>query len=196
MKDEIHSQLMFTPNRLRFHYENVLRQDSLLKLNHANIMEVPRSREVIVIPKAPSDFLKKNVKLAMEMVCGEFIQTRSRGSTTGKSFRFNKFVLSPESERDTGYVTYLTRSTLRGHIMYIFSEKPVTIMSFYNYPVRIQKNSIQLSISTELLRLFPEIPNHFEIFEHIRGFHVTIVTSANTLDETILSWSGFLQKEV
>lgn len=195
MKDEIHCQLMFTPNRLRFHYENVLRQDSLLKPNHANIMEVPRSCEIIVIPKAPSDLIK-NVKLAMEIVCGqEFIQTRSRGST-GKSFRFNKFVLSPESERDTGYVTYLARSTLRGHIMYIFSEKPVTIMSFYNYPVKIQKNSIQLSISTELLRLFPEIQNHFEIFEHIRGFHVTIVTSANTLDETILSWSGFLQKEV
>ena len=33
---------MFTPNRLRFHYENLLRQDLLLKFNYANIMEVPR----------------------------------------------------------------------------------------------------------------------------------------------------------
>jgi ribosomal protein L5 len=47
-----------------------------------------------------------------------------------------------------------------------------------------------------LLRLFPEIQNHFEIFEHIQGFDVTIVTSANTQDETFILWSGFLQKEV
>lgn len=34
---------MFTPNRLRFHYENLLRQDMLLKLNYAKIMEIHRS---------------------------------------------------------------------------------------------------------------------------------------------------------
>jgi ribosomal protein L5 len=40
---------MFTPNRLRFHYENLLRQDLLLKLNYANIMEVPRLCKIIVV---------------------------------------------------------------------------------------------------------------------------------------------------
>ena len=34
---------MFTPNRLRFHYENLLRQDLLLKFNYANIMEVVKN---------------------------------------------------------------------------------------------------------------------------------------------------------
>jgi ribosomal protein L5 len=176
---------MFTPNRLRFHYENLLRQDLLLKFNYANIMEVPRLCKII-----------KNVKLAMEIVCGQkFIQTRSRDST-GKSFRFNKFILNRELKKDTGYVTYLARSTLRGHTMYNFLEKLITIISFYDYSVKIQKNSIQLSMATSLLRLFPEIQNHFEIFEHIRGFDVTIVTSAKTQDETFILWSGFLQKEV
>jgi ribosomal protein L5 len=51
-------------------------------------------------------------------------------------------------------------------------------------------------MAMSLLRLFPEIQNHFEIFEHIRGFDITIVTSANTQDETFILWSGFLQKEV
>ena len=36
---------------------------------------------------------------------------------------------------------------------------------------------------------------YFEIFEHIRGFNVTIVTSANTQYETLSPWSGFLQKD-
>jgi ribosomal protein L5 len=80
--------------------------------------------------------------------------------------------------------------------MYNFLEKLITIISFYDYSVKIQKNSIQLSMATSLLRLFPEIQNHFEIFEHIRGFDVTIVTSAKTQDETFILWSGFLQKEV
>ena len=78
--------------------------------------------------------------------------------------------------------------------MYNFLEKLVTIISFYDYPVKIRKNSIQLSMATSLLRLFPEIQDHFEIFEHIRGFDVTIVTSANTQDETVILWIGFLQK--
>nr|QDE10583.1 ribosomal protein L5 [Pellia epiphylla] len=125
----------------------------------------------------------------MEIVRGQklFIQ-RSRATNT--SFRVNQ-----ESEKEKsgagGYVTsYLARSTLRGHIMYNFLEKLVTIISFYDYPVKIRKNSIQLST---LLRSFPEIQDHFE---HIRGFDVTIITSANTQDETVISWSGFLQKEV
>jgi len=46
-----------------------------------------------------------------------------------------------------------------------------------------------------VLRILPELEDHFEIFEHIRGFNVTIVTSANTQDETLPLWSGFLQKD-
>ncbi len=90
----------------------------------------------------------------------------------------------------------MTQSTLRGHTMYNFLEKLVTIIFFYDYPVKIQRNSIQLSMAMSLLRLFLEIQNHFKIFEHIRGFDITIVTLANTQDETFILWSAFLQKEV
>ena len=31
---------MFTPNRLRFHYENLVRQDLLLKLNYTRYLTV------------------------------------------------------------------------------------------------------------------------------------------------------------
>jgi ribosomal protein L5 len=176
---------MFTPNRLRFHYENLLRQDLLLKLNYANIMEVPRLCKIIVVPKAPSNLIR-NVKLTMEIICSQkFTQTQNKNST-GRLFRFNKFVLNQKSKK----------STLRSHTMYNFLEKLVTIISFYDYPIKIQRNSIQLSMAMSLLQLFLEIQNHFEILEHIRGFDITIVTSANTQDETFILWSGFLQKKV
>ncbi|MCL7025676.1 hypothetical protein MKW94_022132 [Papaver nudicaule] len=45
-----------------FHYEDVSRQDPLLKLNHANVMEVPGSCEIRVVP-TPSDFRIQNKKL-------------------------------------------------------------------------------------------------------------------------------------
>ncbi|ERN18426.1 hypothetical protein AMTR_s00189p00026600, partial [Amborella trichopoda] len=35
-------------------------------------------------------------------------------------------------------------------------------------------------METEFYELSPELEDHFEIFEHIQGFNVTIVTSTNT----------------
>ncbi|KAH7510988.1 hypothetical protein FEM48_ZijujUnG0059600 [Ziziphus jujuba var. spinosa] len=155
-------------------------------------MEVPGSCEIRVVPKAPYDFIIKNGKLAMEIPRGQkFIQTQ-RGST-GKSFRSNPFL---GSSKDKGYVSDLARqSTLRGHGMSNFSVRISTVMSLLDSPVEIRKNSIQFSMETEFCEFSPELEDHFEIFEHIRGFNVTIVTSANTQDETLPPWSGFLQKD-
>lgn len=174
---------------LYFHYEDVLRQDLLLKLNHANVMEVPGLCEIRVVPKAPYDFIIKNGKLAMEISCGQkFIQTQ-RGST-GKSFRSNL------GSNKKGYVSDLARqSTLRGHGMSNFLVRILTVMSLLDSPVEIRENSIQFSMETEFCEFSPELEDHFEILEHIRGFNVTIVTSANTQDETLLLWSGFFQKD-
>ena len=125
---------------LHFHYEDVSRQDPLLKPNHANVMEVPGSCEIRVVPKAPSDFRIKNGKLAMEIPRGQrFIQTQ-RGST-GKSFRSNQFL---GSDKDKGYVSDLARqSTLRGHGMSNFSVRISTVMSLLDSPVEIRENPIQ-----------------------------------------------------
>nr|YP_011021744.1 ribosomal protein L5 [Meniocus linifolius]WQM22043.1 ribosomal protein L5 [Meniocus linifolius] len=173
---------------LNFHYEDVSRQDPLLKPNPANVMEVPGSCEIRVVPKAPSHSIMKNGKLAMEIPRGQkFIQTQR----AGKSFRSN-----PGSTKDKGYVSDLARqSTLRGHGMSNFSVRISTVMSLFDFPVEIRNNSIQFSMEREFCEFSPELEDHFEIFEHIRGFNVTILTSANTQDETLPPWSGFLQKD-
>nr|GEW97502.1 ribosomal protein L5, mitochondrial [Tanacetum cinerariifolium] len=104
---------MFT---LNFHYEDVSRQDSLIKPNHTNVMEVSGSCKIRVVPKAtPSDFIMKNGKLAMEISCGQKLIQTQRAST-GKSFRSNLFLGSNKDKK--GYVSDLARqSTLRGHGM-------------------------------------------------------------------------------
>nr|QNJ89339.1 ribosomal protein L5 [Daucus muricatus]QNJ89340.1 ribosomal protein L5 [Daucus muricatus] len=176
---------------LHLNYEDVSRQDLLLKPNHANVMEVPGSCKIRVVPKAaPSDFIIKNGKLAMEIPCGQKLIQKIRAST-GKSFRSNPFLGS-----NKGSVSDLARqSALRGHGMSHFLFRISTVMSLLDSPVEIRENSIQFSMETEFCELSPELGEHFEIFEHIRGFNATIVTSANTQDETLPLWSGFLKKE-
>lgn len=173
---------------LHFHYEDVSRQDPLLKPNHANVMEVPGSCEIRLVP----NFRILFGKLAMEMTCGQrFFQTK-RGPSfqAGKSFRSNP------SEKDTGYVSdFARKSALRGHGMYHVLVRISTVMSIFYSPVEIRENPILFSMETEFCEFSPELEDHFEIFEHLRGFNVTIVTSANTKDETLPPWSGFLLKD-
>nr|AXT16574.1 ribosomal protein L5 [Cynanchum wilfordii]QBK32754.1 ribosomal protein L5 [Cynanchum auriculatum]QLH56884.1 ribosomal protein L5 [Cynanchum wilfordii]QLH56935.1 ribosomal protein L5 [Cynanchum auriculatum] len=176
---------------LYFHYEDVSRQDPLLKPNHANVMEVPGSCKIRVVPKAAPSI--KNGKLAMEIPRGQKVIQTQRVSA-GKSFRSNPFLGSNKDKK--GYVSDLARqSTLRGHSMSNFLVRISTVMSLLDSPVEIRENSIQFSMETEFCEFSPELEDHFEIFEHIRGFNVTIVTSANTQDETLPPWSGFLQKD-
>nr|QKO26553.1 ribosomal protein L5 [Burmannia bicolor] len=172
---------------LHFHYEDVSRQDPLLKPNHANVMEVPGLCEIRLVPKAARI---KYGKLAMEIPRGQrFIQTQR-----GPYFKAGK--LFPGSEKDTGYVSDFARqSALRGHSMSHFLVRISTVMSMLDSPVEIRENPIQFSMETEFCEFSPELEDHFEIFEHIRGFNVTIVTSANTKDETLPPWSGFLLKD-
>nr|AJP33445.1 ribosomal protein L5 [Araucaria heterophylla]QJH91752.1 ribosomal protein L5 [Araucaria heterophylla]QXE43682.1 ribosomal protein L5 [Araucaria cunninghamii]BDC46189.1 ribosomal protein L5 [Agathis dammara] len=175
--------MFITPNGLHFHHENVLRQDLLLKPNHANITEVPRSCEIIVVPKALPNLIMTNRELAMEIPRSQrFVQAQ-----LDRAFRSNPF-------RKKGVSNSARRSTIRGHMMYNSLEKILAVMLENYLPVEIRENSIQFPMDTEFCELFPELEDHFEIFEHIRGFNVTIATSANTQDETIPSWSGFSQR--
>jgi hypothetical protein len=58
-----------------------------------------------------------------------------------------------------------------------------------------QGNCIKCFMVTEFCEFSPEIKDHFEIFENISGFDVTIVTSASSKEDTLLLWSGFLLKD-
>ncbi|KAI3879405.1 hypothetical protein MKW92_020984 [Papaver armeniacum] len=114
----------------------------------------------------------QNGKAAMEIPRGQRFIQREPQHQVSKSNPF---------EKDGGSVSDLSRhgSILRGQGMSHFSVRISAVMSlldsrFANSPGR---------------------EDHFEIFEHIRGFNVTIVTSANTQDETLSSWSGFFQQD-
>nr|AZS52485.1 ribosomal protein L5 [Balanophora laxiflora]UPI49017.1 ribosomal protein L5 [Balanophora laxiflora] len=154
---------------LNFYYEDVSRQDPLLKLNHADVMEVPRFCKIRV--RHPSALINGR-KLAMEIPRGQ------------------KLFL-PYTTLITGYVARQRKrsSTLRGHRMFIFLRISTVISS--NVYFKIRENFIKFFTETDYCELSLELEDHFEILEYIRGVHVTIVTSTNTQDETLPPWSGF-----
>nr|ARX11149.1 ribosomal protein L5 [Triantha glutinosa] len=119
---------------LHFHYEDVLRQDLLLKANHANVLEVPGASSIRFVPKTES----------------------------------------------------LSSLLIRRRVL------------LFSFLVRISTQlcleSPNFVMETEWFELSPELDKHFEIFENIIGFNVRIVTSAKTKDETLLLWSGLMQK--
>ncbi|KAI3848588.1 hypothetical protein MKX03_010298 [Papaver bracteatum] len=163
---------------LSFHYEDVSRQDPLLKLNHANVMEV-LDRVKSSRTNTLSISRIQNGKLAMEIPRGQRFIQREPQHQVSKSNPF---------EKDGG-------SFYEGKECLIFRSESRGVMSILDSPVKIKENSIQFSMETEFCEFSPELEDHFEIFEHIRGFNVTIVTSANTQDETLSSWSGFFQQD-
>jgi hypothetical protein len=203
--------MLTSSSRLRYHYENILRQDLLLKLNYANIMQVPRLCKINIFSQVPYNDLK-SVSLALEIICGQkFVE---RGAVReNKSFSRHGALSLPQRASLKNFLSLRAktkrgatvsaegmrsmRSSLRSPpLMYNFLEKLITIISFYDYTIQIQANTIQITIATPLGGLFPEIQNHFEFFESAQNLQVIIVTSALTENETQLLWTGLLQKEI
>ncbi|XP_051200257.1 large ribosomal subunit protein uL5m-like [Lolium perenne] len=176
---------------LHFHYEDVLREDLLLKLNHTNVMEVPGLFEIRLVPKSTSDAKIQFGKLAMEILCGQkSIQAQLPDHLKSGRSGSNAFLASQKD------ATSLRQSIIRGHGMYNFLVRVLTVMSMLDSKVSIEQgNCIKFFMATEFCEFSPEIEDHFEIFENIGGFNVTIVTSASSKEETSLLWSGFLLKD-
>nr|YP_010736393.1 ribosomal protein L5 [Zygnema circumcarinatum]QKQ14722.1 ribosomal protein L5 [Zygnema circumcarinatum]WEL36366.1 ribosomal protein L5 [Zygnema circumcarinatum] len=181
---------MLSLNRLRFHYEHVLRQDLLCKYNYANIFQIPQLSKMLIVAQVSSESVKQ-VTLAFEIVCGQKIVKTEFSQL--RSSRVNKWV---SLRAKTKQPTYLVRTCLRAESMYNLIDKLVTLLCFHDFAIQIQANAIQLTIKPILLRLFPEIQNHFELFENAQSVQIILVTSAQTEQETRLLWTGLYQKEV
>lgn len=203
--------MLTSSSRLRYHYENILRQDLLLKLNYTNIMEVPQLCKINISSVCDPLSSVKNVSLALEIICGQkFVVSdnlqrnksliRHRPQNTFQKTSIQKSLpLGTKNRRDVilshqGSLV-LAKATLRSKtLMFNFLEKLITLISFYDYTIQIQANTIQITIGTQM-RLFPEIQNHFEFFENIQNLDVFIVTTALTEKETQLLWTALNQKE-
>lgn len=215
---------MLNVNRLRYHYQNVLRQDLLLKCAHSNIMETPELRKVMIVAQVPYESVKQK-RLALEILCGQkavhfgatkgFFGRKMRQSSisgTSKGTQYSSFNFQKGLRQrgvlfygKTGRLStpafgpaspkYYVRVCLRDESLYNFIEKLVTVICFQDFPIKIKGNIIELTIASNILRLFPEIQNHFDLFS-VHNLEIMILTSAKNQEETRLVWTGLFQKEI
>nr|YP_008816143.1 ribosomal protein L5 [Roya obtusa]YP_009755731.1 ribosomal protein L5 [Roya anglica]AGZ90383.1 ribosomal protein L5 [Roya obtusa]QIQ22970.1 ribosomal protein L5 [Roya anglica] len=204
-------------SRLSHYYDSILRPSLLLKLNYNNIEEIPKLCEIRVLASCSNSSSLLNTKLALELICGQKFVNKTETSsikvaqkTLGsqslklKNKKSNLFTKASLHEKriinknfhltSINNFGYSVQSNLRAQQMYNFLDKFLIFTSFHNPKFQIQNNTIQIALNSSLIRLFPEIQNHFEHFECVQNFHISIITSANTENETHLLWAGFFKK--
>lgn len=192
-------------NRLHVHSQTFLPRDLLHKLNRTNIMAFPKVTKLTITTSlqmdsspaglspqgvAPGRALKNSPSksvagyLGVELICGQkFKKTRARHFISGFQLRKGEIVGC--------------QGTLRHSILFSFLEKILLgilpkIREFPGFPYpHMKHSSFQVSYGIENFLLFPECENHYEVFQALRGFQITLTTTAKSSQETALLLSGY-----
>ena len=190
-------------NRLHSHSQIFLPRDLLHQLNRTNIMAFPKLKKMTVttslqidssysqsVSASPGKVSKnspsKSVSgyLGVEMICGQkFKKTRARQFISGFQLRKGEIVGC--------------QGTLRHRILFSFLDKILVgvfpkIREFSGFSFPSEKFSTShVSCGLENFLLFPECENHYEVFEALRGFQLTLTTTAQSSQETALLLSGY-----
>ena len=158
--------------------QKIARTDMVLANPIPNIMQVGQV-EKCVISSSSNSFVLDQKKListlsALELVCGQKFQvTRAKQSIA--AFKLREGILIG------------CKSTLRAHMMWAFLEKCTTIalprMRLLPYTLNGQRDG-GLNFPILNLLLFPELENHFELFEGVAAIHVNLSFHVNCRKET------------
>lgn len=200
--------LSISSNRLRYYYENILRQDLLLKLNCPNLMQVPRICEILISSQVPNDSVK-NISIALEILSGQkpfVLGNKASGPSSlkqqsldfvrrkeGKNINHTKFnsgtkkyplvnsktVSGQNNFARQGAHNFVETSLRCSDLMYLFLEKFFTILVFFEFNIEYQTNMIQITVKEATpIKWFPEIENHLEYFESFQNMQVRVITTS------------------
>ena len=188
-------------SRLHVYSHTLLPRDLLHQLNRTNIMAFPKLQKIVVTTSLQIDSSEteggvpgkksaasKNVSgyFALELICGQkFKKTRASQFISGFQLRKGEIVGC--------------QSTLRQHLLFSFLDKILLgilpqMREFSGFPaLQHEKDSLcsQVSCGVENFLLFPECENHYELFQALRGFQITLVTNIKSSQETGLLLSGY-----
>ena len=166
--------LIMNPNYL----QEITRTDMVLANPVLNVMQIGQIRKCM-ISSSSSSFLLDQKKLiltlsALELLCGQKFQiTRAKKSIAAFKLREGALIGC--------------KSTLRGHKLWAFLEKCATIvlprMRSGRYTLHGQKDG-NLNFSLLNLLLFPELENHFDLFEGISAINVNFIYHGNSKRES------------
>lgn len=173
--------------RLKLHYSTILCPDLLLKENYISILQLPSLKKIVLNTTSAYYVSEKRnlipAFLALELVTGQKVQlTYARKSLASFKIR--------ESQGIGGKVT------LRNNSMYTFLNLLTTILlprlrDFRGISSQSFDNSGNFSMGFTELLLFPQLENHFELFQNFKGFNINFMANSLKPNQNFLLYSGF-----
>ena len=160
-------------NRLKSYTQNLYLRESVYKINTKNIMSVPVFSKIILHTTLKGILQEKKFILpsflALEMICGQ----------KAKKTRSKKFVAGFKIRKDQ---LLGCKITLRREQMFSFFEKFLTVIlpkvrDFPGFSYNALDKNGNLTFGFQNFLLFPELENHYEIFESLNGLQIQFVTS-------------------
>ena len=174
-------------NRLKEHYEDVIRPDLLSKYNYKNVMEIPKIVKMVVHMTYKNISVDKNhinpTHLVLQLVTGQ------------KAFPI-KAKKSMASFKTRKGMPVGCKVTLRNSMMYYFLDRLITILfprirDFQGISMKSFDERGNYSLGIKDFLAFQEIEKDYDLFDNIYGMDIVIVTTAKTNSEAKTLLSGF-----
>lgn len=149
-------------NRLQWYYRNIATRDLLYKSQFKNIHQIPQMEAICLNISSKNALIdrKKILQLiaGLEILCGQKLRiTYAKRSIAGFKLRQGQLLGAA--------------GTLRGSSQYYFLDKLVhaVLPKIRDF----QGISGSGSFSGGHFLLYPELENHYELFESVQGFNIT-----------------------
>lgn len=174
-------------HRFKHHYYSLVCQDLLLKENYTNIFQLPSLKKIVVNTTSSHYILdKKNLIpafLGLELITGQKVKlTCARKSLAPFKIRENQAIGGKVSLRRDSMYTFLA----------LFNAILLPrLRDFHGISQKSFENSGNFSLGFTELLLFPQLENHFELFQNFKGFHVNFITKCSKRNHTKLLYSAF-----
>lgn len=155
-------------NRYQWYYENVVARDLLAQFQYTNLHQIPRLKAIHLHVSTSQTLIDRKKILpficGLQILCGQKLKrTYAKKSIAGFKLRSGQLLGA--------------QATLRSSFMYFFLDKLSTIV----FPkIRDYQGIHYSNFSGASYLLYPELENHYEIFEFIQGFHI-IIQGSNRL---------------
>ena len=170
------------------YYQQIICQDLILKQSYSNVMELP-SINKINLNTTSSLFVQDKKFILPALVALELI--------TGQKIKYTSAKKSIASFKIRQNQVLGCKITLRNQYMYNFLSKFIVITAprLRDFSGILANDSSACSsyftIGIKNLMIFPELENHFELFETCRGLNITFGISSKKANDALLLFSGF-----
>jgi len=173
--------------RLNLYYDSIICQDLLLKNNYTSIFEIP-ILEKIVVNTTSSTYAtdRKNLipaLLALELVTGQKVKfTCAKKSLAPFKIRQNQIL---------GCKVTLRRKHLYNFLTVFTNIVLPKLRDFSGISKKSLDTSGNLSLGFTNLLVFPDLENHFEFFQNVRGIHINFSSTRASRPVNRVLYSAF-----